>query len=99
MTFDKVIIAFPTFVSIIGEKWLRENPWCNEEYVSTRLKHFEQLEADLRNLKARIRLQELRAVYRLLLRDENFFWEILHEIHGIALVGRVSSSSPWQKRS
>src|SRR5688572_1011766 len=92
MTFGEIISRFPNFVSVVGEKWLHQNAWCREDYISSRGDHYEQLEIDLKRIDALVERQSLRKTYRSLLRDQNSFWNILHEIHGIALVAKVSSS-------
>jgi len=54
--------------------------------------HYEQLEIDLKPIEALVGRQSLSKTYRSLLRDQNSFWNILHEIHGISLVGKLSSA-------
>jgi len=91
MTFDEIISPFPVFVSVIGEKWLHQNPWLDADYISSRLEHFERLERDLKSLDTHVGPSKLKATYRALVRDKNSFWPIVHEIHGISLVSKVSS--------
>jgi len=91
MTFDEIAFSFPLVVFVVGEKWLRKNDWCDEEYISTRLEHYKRLENDLKSLEAHVRLPKLKSTYNALLRDKNSFWNILYEIHGIALVSKVAS--------
>jgi len=92
MTIDEIISRFAVFASVVGEKWLRQNAWCREAYISSRGIHYEQLEMDLKRIEVLVGRQSLSKTYRSLLRDQNSFWNILHEIHGISLVGKVSST-------
>lgn len=68
MLLDEIFLSFPLMTSVVGEKWLRHNAWC-EEYISSRLDCYEQLERDLRRLDSKVGLQFLRKCYQSLLRD------------------------------
>jgi hypothetical protein len=91
MLVDEIILAFPLMTSVVGEKWLRQNPWL-EEFISLRLEWYEQLERNLRSLDSRVGLQSLRKCYRSMLRDKKSIWTTLYEINGISLVGEASTN-------
>ena len=91
MLVDEIILVFPLITSVVGEKWLHGNLWC-EDYISLRLKWYEQLERNLGSLNSRVGLQSLRKCYRSMLRDKKSIWTTLYEINGISLVGEASTS-------
>jgi hypothetical protein len=70
MLVDEIILAFPLLTSVVGENWLRQNLWY-EEFISLRLKWYEQLERNLRSLVCRLGLQSLRKCYGSMLRDQS----------------------------
>jgi hypothetical protein len=92
MTVDEIISRFGVFASVVGEKWLRQSAWCDTDYISSRIDHYKRLEMDLKRIDAFVGRQSLTKAYRSLLHDQNSFWNILHEIHGIALVAKGASS-------
>ena len=92
MTFDELVSILPNFVFVVGDEWFRANSWCNEDYVSSRVDSFQQLDTDLSVIQRQVDLQKLKKNYQALLRDKNSFWTTLHEIHGISLISEISAT-------
>jgi hypothetical protein len=91
MTVDEIISVFPAVTSVVGETWLRRKQSWAEEYISDRLKWYEQLETDLGKIEPQVGRQSLTKCYRSLLRDKKSTWTTLYEIHGISLLAEISS--------
>jgi hypothetical protein len=91
MTLDEIISRFPSFVSVVGEKWGRQNKWC-QDYISSGLDHFKRLESDLKKIEGLVEQQSLRKTFVKHLRDQKSFTTTLYEIHGISLVSQIASS-------
>ena len=92
MLVNEIILVFPLITSVVGEKWLHGNLWC-EDYISLRLKWYEQLERNLGSLNSRVGLQSLRKCYGSMLRDKKSIWTTLYEINGISLMGKLPLAS------
>ena len=92
MKLDEISLRFPSLTRTLGKTWLTQNHNWVEDYISTRSELYDLLEVDLRRLGQLLGLHSLTRCYRDLLRDRETIWTTFHEIHGVSLLGEISTS-------
>ena len=90
MTVSKLKKHLPNVMNVLGDTWLdKQNGWIRK-FISSRIKWYEQTEADLALLRIRIDLKRLIFCYRTLLRDRPNIQKGMYEIHGAALLSAIA---------
>jgi len=91
MTLEQIVARLSTVAAVIGEAWLgAEKSWA-EEFIPPRLRWYQQLDADLAILEARVGLPKLISCYRGPLRDKQATQKAIYEIHGAALLAKAAA--------
>ena len=80
----------PNVIIVLGDTWLDKNRGWIRKFISSRIKWYEQTEADLGLLKMRIDLGRLISCYRTLLRDRPNIQKGMYEIHGVAFLSAIA---------
>jgi hypothetical protein len=90
MTIRMIEKRLPNVMNVLGEAWLdKQRAWILQ-FINSRIKWYEQTEADLTLLRMRVDSGRMTSCYRKMLRDRPQTQKCIYEIHGAALLSAVA---------
>ena len=83
--------SLPNVTQVLGEDWLNaERRWI-QPFIASRIRWYEQTEADLARLNRFVNPRRVASCYRSMLRDRRQIQRGIYEIHGAAFLSAVAT--------